>query len=115
MHSHLITLVAVPQHGLGVHEDLQSDLHDATDRTLERLSAVLSANVTGFSIKFLGIHQRITGNASSLTSSKNLRHLTCYVFLAGIILAGAVFMGIIQGHVAYAVHRLWQVSAPNLN
>lgn len=34
--------------------------------------------------------------------------------LAGIILAGTVFMGVVQGHVAYAVHRLWQVSVPNL-
>ncbi|EDW32853.1 GL10128 [Drosophila persimilis] len=63
-------------------------LHDALDRTLERLLAVLSANVAGFSIKLLGIHQRV----------------------AGILLAGAVFVGIVQGYVAHAVHWLRQVA-----
>lgn len=74
MHFHLITLVAVPQYGLGVHEDLQSDLYDAPDRTLEWLSAVLSANVTGFSIKFLGIHQRITGKRYLKCALKRLEY-----------------------------------------
>lgn len=57
----MTSLVAVPQYGLGFHEDLQFNLHDAPDRPLERLLAVLSANVAGFSIQLLGLHQRVAG------------------------------------------------------
>jgi len=62
----LTSLVAVPQYGLGLHEDLQFNLHDAPDRPLERLLAVLSANVAGFSIQLLGLHQRVAGRSTSV-------------------------------------------------
>lgn len=41
--------VAVPQHGERVHEDIQLDLHDASDRSLVRVFAVFGANAAGIS------------------------------------------------------------------
>lgn len=35
-----VTLFTVPQHGIGVHADIQPNLHDAANRPLVRLSSV---------------------------------------------------------------------------
>lgn len=47
-------IFTVPKHGLGVHADIQLDLHDATDRALVRLSAVPCSYAARFPAKLLG-------------------------------------------------------------
>lgn len=46
----------VPQHGVSVHADLQSYMHDATHRSLVRMFAIFGAYVTGVSVQLLGCY-----------------------------------------------------------
>ena len=46
-----------------VHENFQSNLYDAFNRPLERLSPVLGSNAPGLSKRLLGLHKRIKGTS----------------------------------------------------
>ena len=52
----------VPQHGVSVHANIQSHLHDAADWALEWMSSVPRADASGLSIQLLGGHKWATGN-----------------------------------------------------
>lgn len=51
----------VLKYGIRFHANIQSNLYDAIDWSLERMFAVFSSNATRISIKFMGSNQRITG------------------------------------------------------
>lgn len=50
-------LFAVPQHGLGVHADIQPDLHDVANWPLVWVPAVPRSYVTRVSTELLGRHK----------------------------------------------------------
>lgn len=56
-----ILAVSVHKFSGRLHEDLQPDLHDAADRSLERLPPVPGAHAPGLSLQLLGCHQRTAG------------------------------------------------------
>lgn len=47
-------LFAVPQHGIGVHADIQLDLHDVVDRPLVRMPAIPRSYAAGVPSELLG-------------------------------------------------------------
>ena len=54
-------LFPVPQHGIGIHADIQSYLHDVVDRTLVRLSPVPRSYAARIPTKLLGCNKRTAG------------------------------------------------------
>lgn len=52
-----ISAFPVLQHGWRIYENLQLDMHDASNRTLERLPAVPRAHAPGVSPELMGRHQ----------------------------------------------------------
>ena len=50
-------MFSVSKYGLGVYENFQSDMYDVANWPLEWLFTIFSANVTRFSLKFMGIDQ----------------------------------------------------------
>lgn len=54
-------LFAVPQHGIGVHADIQLNLHDAANRPLVRLSSVPRSYAPGIPAELLGRNKRTSG------------------------------------------------------
>ena len=59
-------MFAVPQHGLGLHEDFQPYFDDVAHRALVRMSSVAGTYATRLPPKILGFHQRITGIMSDI-------------------------------------------------
>lgn len=57
-----ILLFAVPQHGLGVHADIQPNLHDAANRPLVRLPSVPRSYAAGIPSQLVGRDKRTSGN-----------------------------------------------------
>jgi len=71
--------VIVSERCRNVHADIQPHLHDAVDRTLERLFAVPYSDAARISVQHVGRHQRAAG--LYLSTSSCIRRLTVTLFL----------------------------------
>jgi hypothetical protein len=56
------------KYGQCFHEDIQSNMHDATDRSLVRLPPIPRTHAPRISCKLLGCYQRITGSSTFNTT-----------------------------------------------